>query len=92
MCHRHRRREALLLKLWSCNPLYSRSKAQQRRKLRVGVDIPKPAEVRAIAGKLEGRWRPLILTALFTGLRASELRGLRWEDVDLDGPVSGRCP
>jgi integrase len=27
--------------------------------------------------------RPLILTAIFTGLRASELRGLRWEDVDL---------
>jgi integrase len=61
-----------------------RSKAQQRRKLRVGVDIPTPGEVRAIVGKLEGRWRPLILTALFTGLRASELRGLTWPDVDLD--------
>jgi integrase len=61
-----------------------RSKAQQRRKLRVGEDIPTPAEVRAIAAVLEGRWRPLLLTALFTGLRASELRGLRWEDVHLD--------
>ena len=30
-----------------------------------------------------GRWRPLLLTAIFTGLRASELRGLRWDDVDL---------
>ena len=29
------------------------------------------------------RWRPLLLTAIFTGLRASELRGLRWDDVDL---------
>jgi integrase len=29
------------------------------------------------------RWRPLLLTAIFTGLRSSELRGLRWEDVDL---------
>ena len=29
------------------------------------------------------RYRPLLLTAIFTGLRASELRGLRWEDVDL---------
>ena len=28
-------------------------------------------------------WRPLLLTAIFTGLRASELRGLRWSDVDL---------
>ena len=26
----------------------------------------------------------LVVTAVFTGLRASELRGLRWEDVDLD--------
>jgi integrase len=61
-----------------------RTKAEQRRKLKVGVDIPTPAEVKAIIAKLEGRWRPLILTTLFSGLRASELRGLRWEDVDLD--------
>jgi integrase len=61
-----------------------RSKAQQRRKYRVGVDIPAPDEIRAIVGKLEGRWRPLILTASFTGLRASELRGFRWSSVDLD--------
>ena len=32
----------------------------------------------------KGRWRPLLLTAIFAGLRASELRGLRWQDVDLD--------
>jgi integrase len=25
----------------------------------------------------------MLLTAIFTGLRASELRGLRWADVDL---------
>jgi integrase len=59
------------------------SKAEQRRKLRVGVDIPTPDEIKAIIGKLDGRWRPLFLTAIFTGLRASELRGLRWADVDL---------
>ncbi|MCG5241353.1 tyrosine-type recombinase/integrase [Azospirillum doebereinerae] len=28
-------------------------------------------------------WRPLIVTATFTGMRASELRGLRWAHVDL---------
>lgn len=28
--------------------------------------------------------RPLLLTAIFTGLRASELRGLPWSAVDLD--------
>ena len=61
--------------------------ADRRRKgkLKVGVDIPTPAEVRAIIGALptlRGRWRPLMLTAIFAGLRASELRGLRWADVD----------
>lgn len=51
-------------------------------KLKVGIDIPLPDEVRQIIGHLEGRWRPLVLTAIFTGLRSSELRGLRWQDVD----------
>lgn len=56
-------------------------------KLKVGVDIPSPAEIKAIVGALQGRWRPVLLTAIFTGLRASELRGLRWADVDLDRKV-----
>ncbi len=53
-------------------------------KLRIGVDIPSPEEIRAFVAALDGRWRPILLTAAFTGLRASELRGLRWADVDLD--------
>jgi integrase len=53
-------------------------------KLKVGVDIPTPDEIKRIIQVAEGRWRPLLLTAIFTGLRASELRGLRWEDVDLN--------
>jgi integrase len=56
---------------------------RQRGKLKVGVDIPSREEIKAIVGHLEGRWRPILLTAIFTGLRASELRGLRWADVDL---------
>lgn len=64
---------------------HSNQKAKDRsqRKLVVGVDIPSPDEIRAIIAALDGRWRPLILTAIFCGLRASELRGLRWADVDL---------
>ena len=61
-------------------------RAEGNGKLKSGVDIPAPAEVRAIVGSLNaaaGRYGPLLLTAVFTGLRASELRGLRWEDVDL---------
>jgi integrase len=56
---------------------------RQKRKLKVGVDIPSPAEIKAIVAHLQGRWRPLLLTAIFAGLRASEIRGLRWQDVDL---------
>jgi integrase len=60
---------------------------RQKVKLKIGVDIPTPQEVAAIfEGAKEvagGRFRPIFVTAAFTGLRASELRGLRWEDVDL---------
>jgi integrase len=56
---------------------------RQKGKLKIGVDIPTPDEMRAIIAHLESRWRPMLLTAIFTGLRSSELRGLRWADVDL---------
>jgi integrase len=60
-----------------------RAERRQKGKLKVGVDIPTPAEIKAIIEAAEGRWRPFFLTAIFTGLRASELRGLRWADVNL---------
>ena len=67
-----------------------RTKGQKRRadrrlngKLKIGVEIPAPDEIKALIPHLAGRWKPLFLTAIFTGLRASELRGLRWADVDL---------
>jgi len=56
---------------------------RQKGKLKAGVDIPTPDEIKAIIEHVKGRWRPLLITAIFTGLRASELRGLRWQDVDL---------
>jgi integrase len=77
----------------------ARADARQKGKLKIGVDIPAPDEIRAVIAVLESsgtvtnknprsrsglnRWRPVLLTAIFTGLRASELRGLRWDDVDL---------
>jgi integrase len=62
----------------------SAGQAEKRAKarLRYGVDIPTMAEVAAILRAAEGRYRPLLVTAVFTGLRASELRGLTWADVD----------
>jgi integrase len=60
-----------------------RAESRQKRRLEVGRDIPTPNEIRAIIAQLHGRARPLLLTAIFTGLRASELRGLTWSSVDL---------
>jgi integrase len=60
-----------------------RADKRQKGKLKIGVHLPAPDEIRALIHGLDGRWRPLLLTAIFTGLRASELRGLRWADVDL---------
>jgi integrase len=60
-----------------------RAERRQKGRLKVGVDIPSPTEIKAMIAAVGGRWRPFLLTAIFTGLRASELRGLRWSDVDL---------
>ena len=50
---------------------------RSKRKLKVGVDIPTPDEIRKIIHATTGKRRSLSLTAVFTGLRGSELRGLR---------------
>jgi integrase len=55
---------------------------ERKRQLAVGVDIPTPAEIRAILGVASGFRRAFFATAALAGLRVSELRGLRWQDVD----------
>lgn len=65
----------------------TRQEKRHKGRLKIGEDIPTREDIRALVSVLEGRWRPLLLTAIFTGLRASELRGLRWQDVDFDGKL-----
>ena len=68
----------------------SRTEKRNKPKLRVGVDIPTPAEVNAIiANATEQRWRVLLVTVAFTGLRGSEIRGLRWDAVEFLPPGQG---
>jgi integrase len=57
-------------------------KKREQGKLAIGRDIPSKDEINAILAQAEGRWRPFFVTAVFTGMRASELRGLIWDDVD----------
>src|SRR5215475_6092164 len=56
---------------------------RDKSRLKVGVDIPTPDEIKRIIHAATGRMRPFLIVAIFTGLRSSELRGLRWDDVDL---------
>jgi integrase len=62
-------------------------KKRDQGKLAIGRDIPSKEEINTILAQAEGRWRPFFLTAVFTGMRASELRGLTWNDVDFDQKV-----
>jgi integrase len=59
------------------------AKKREKKPLEVGVDIPSKNEIKGILAAAQGRWRPFLTTAIFTGMRASELRGLTWSYVDL---------
>src|SRR5262245_44056001 len=54
-----------------------------KKKPEIGVDVPTIDEIRRMIDAEQGCWRPFLVVAAFTGLRASELRGLRWSDIDL---------
>ena len=51
-----------------------------------GRNFPEAAEINRllIAASSDLKRRALLLIAAFAGLRASELRGLRWRDIDLN--------
>lgn len=75
--------EALIRGLATYNPATS-IKIRAPSLDRADLDMPTKDELRAILNNASGRWRPIIVTAMFTGMRGSELRGLTWEHVDLD--------
>jgi integrase len=56
-------------------------------KLASGHGIPSKEEIRDIVEHATGRMRPLLVTAIFTGMRASEVRGLTWDNVDFERRV-----
>src|SRR5215469_9227531 len=66
------------------SPVTIDAKKRGEGKLQVGVDVPPKAEIGALLEAAQGRWRPFLITAVFTGMRASELRGLTWDAVDFD--------
>jgi integrase len=61
-------------------------KEKRKRRLEPGRNFPEAAEINRllIAASSDLKRRALLLIAAFAGLRASELRGLRWRDIDLN--------
>lgn len=57
-------------------------KRQKRHEKR--PEIPTKEEIRLFLTHAPDRYRPLITTAVFTGMRISELRRLTWDDVDFE--------
>ena len=49
--------------------------------------IPTKDEIRALIRECPEKYKPLIITAIFTGMRSSELRGLAWDHVDFEQRV-----
>jgi integrase len=71
----------------AAQPVKVSVKGREKGKLAVGCDIPSKDEVQGILAGAEGRWRPFFVVAVFTGTRASELRGLTWDNVDFERKV-----
>lgn len=69
--------------LVTVNNVRSASPVKRSTREDVRPEMPTREELKAIIDATPDRWRPLILTLVFTGLRGSELRGLLWEDIDL---------
>lgn len=51
------------------------------------IEIPSRDELRALLNAADAKQKPFIMTAIMTGLRSSELRGLRWQDIDFDAAL-----
>ncbi len=61
----------------------ARVKVGRTKREKQKVLIPTKAELVAMLDAADEVTKPLVMVAIFAGLRASELRGLRWSDIDL---------
>jgi integrase len=70
---------ACLYELFDRNPIYLVRQSAKRRRVPV---VLLPAEIKALVNCLGLRERTLVLIAASTGLRQSEIFGLKWGDID----------
>ena len=52
-----------------------RAERREKGRLKVGLDIPTREEIKAIVEAAKGRWRPILLTAIFCGLQSVRAAG-----------------
>jgi integrase len=65
--------------LFDSNPIYPVRQSAKRRR---APTVLMPVEIKALVDNLCSRERTLVLLAVSTGLRQSELFGLKWGDID----------
>jgi integrase len=69
------------------NPMRKLEAGERPRVTRTEVRILSHEEIKKLIASASATNRPIITTAVFTGLRLQELLGLSWENVDLDAGV-----
>ena len=71
----------------AANPVKALEKHERPKAQREEMRILNAHEIDALLGHAADRYRTLLATAIFTGLRSGELLGLHWSDVDFDQGV-----
>ena len=88
----HRTLKLAMRRNWVSQNVLKASPPELPRQRRKQIEIPTRQEVQAIlkaSGEVgwRGVARPVIYLGALAGLRASEMRGLEWPDVDFDKPI-----
>lgn len=69
------------------NPVAQLERSERPQVERREMRVLEPDEVRRLLEAASDKWRPILTVAVFTGMRLSEILGLRWQDVDFDRKV-----
>lgn len=79
---RHILKRAVREGLLPANPMDSLERSERPASDQRKIEILDSDEIQVFLGAATKTYKPLLATALFTGLRISEVLNLRWEDVD----------
>jgi integrase len=73
--------------LVTTNPVELLERCERPQSDQATMNILDSNEIVLVLNNATDHWRPLLTTAIFTGLRVSELLDLRWDDVDWEAGV-----